>query len=108
MAAVRALCCLDILSDIFEYFAPDEYSFLVNTPEQVEYRKASRITLASAALVCKAFSDPALAVLWRVLDEIASLLRVLPNFTVHPQSLPHQQVRFYFIEYVSSCDVRIA
>ncbi|KAI0800340.1 hypothetical protein C8Q74DRAFT_406457 [Fomes fomentarius] len=43
-------------------------------------RKTRRRALASCARTCHAFLDPALDVLWRVLDDVDVVLRLLPSF----------------------------
>ena len=44
-------------------------------------RRESQKTLARAAQVCRAFSEPALDVLWRNVDNIVHLLSLLPAFS---------------------------
>ncbi|KAI0710302.1 hypothetical protein C8T65DRAFT_648496, partial [Cerioporus squamosus] len=51
-----------------------------DTPEDVKERAEVRCTLARAARVCHAFSEPALDVLWCALDNIIPLLRLIPGF----------------------------
>ncbi|KAI0352059.1 hypothetical protein OH77DRAFT_1523727 [Trametes cingulata] len=47
---------------------------------QRERRRLNQQTLGRLARVCKAFSEPALDVLWQVLDDIRTLLFTLPSF----------------------------
>ncbi len=49
-------------------------------PEDVQERIELRRTLAHAARVCQAFSEPALNALWCALDNFVPLLRLLPGF----------------------------
>ncbi|KAJ3544447.1 hypothetical protein NMY22_g2771 [Coprinellus aureogranulatus] len=65
----------DILAEICEYLAP--YDDLEADPEQVQ---AARRYLALLALTCKAFLEPALDRLWRSLDTLYPLFRILPAF----------------------------
>ena len=46
---------------------------------QNRWERTWRPILASCARVCRAFSEPATAALWRSLDDIEPLLRVLPT-----------------------------
>ena len=45
----------------------------------LDYR-AKRRTLARSARVCKAFHRPAVCVLWRRLEDLIPLFKVLPSF----------------------------
>ncbi|KAI0352051.1 hypothetical protein OH77DRAFT_832351 [Trametes cingulata] len=80
MAAARALACEDILVDVFENLAPGS-KLPVEAPSLlVAARKRRQKTLARCARVCRAFSGPALQVLWRVIDDVMHLFRILPPF----------------------------
>ena len=68
----------DILYTLFEHLAPSDGSWYEyegpaapgSPPSPQERELASRIaTLASCALVCRAFFRPAASVLWRDLDD---------------------------------------
>ncbi|KAI0753453.1 hypothetical protein C8Q80DRAFT_514040 [Daedaleopsis nitida] len=48
--------------------------------EQEEHRRELRNTLACAARSCRALSEPALAVLWKTIDDVTHLLSVFPHF----------------------------
>ena len=68
----------DIVSEVFEHLAPglsDRYS----GPWEVSDRKRTQQTLASAARVCRLWSEPALDVLWRVTDSFLYLFNLLPS-----------------------------
>lgn len=68
----RVLEMDDILSPIFEaviYPSTPYYEFHAHLE--------NKRTLARAARVCKAFSKPALSVLWRTIDDVLPLFRVL-------------------------------
>ncbi|KAH9948974.1 hypothetical protein B0H21DRAFT_197184 [Amylocystis lapponica] len=54
----RALESFDILSQVFQHVPSD-------SSQPFDRRQLNRHTLAQAVRVCKAFSDPALSVLWR-------------------------------------------
>src|SRR5262245_25567840 len=63
----------EILYDIFEYIYED-----IVDPEGTPARiSASRRTLASAARTCRAFSGPALDILWRRLPGVWPLVLVV-------------------------------
>ena len=71
----------DILPHVFEQLSPGwrEYSFEVSGLEN------SR-ALALAARTCRAFSGPALDILWRALDNVHALLRLFPSY-MHEKDL---------------------
>ena len=81
----RALLCYDVLCTIFEQLAASEelwYDFDVSTGDASSWyeRRADceqRRTLARCARVCRAFFTPAVAVLWRDLDSLAPIARVV-------------------------------
>ena len=79
--ALRVLLCRDIVVEIFEEMSPfwiEDYPH--HTETDVQRQKSWRRSLASCACVCRAFSGPALDVLWRVLDDVDVALQVLPSF----------------------------
>lgn len=59
-------------------------------------RFAERNWLAQAARVCKSFMNPALDMLWRELDDLGPLLRLLPD-------VEHTKVGFYPVKTIVSC-----
>ncbi|KAH9924897.1 uncharacterized protein B0H18DRAFT_1010658 [Fomitopsis serialis] len=69
MSVATALQDFDILCAIFEEFAVERH--------ERRQRPARRRDLARSARVCKAFTEPALRVLWRVLPGVEPLLRLL-------------------------------
>jgi len=62
----------DVLAYLFAFLEPDG---IVDRERLVEARK----DLLSASLVCSSFRDPALDCLWRFLDSLVPLLRLLPG-----------------------------
>lgn len=66
----------DILGEICEYLAPYD-----NLEIDVEQVSEARQNLAWLALTCKAFLEPALDRLWRSLDTLYPLFKILPAFT---------------------------
>ena len=79
MAMQQVIQCTDILVHIFEHMTPpwldqDAVDYYETKTERILVRQ----TLAAAARVSQAFSDPALDVLWSVLDDCDTLLRLLP------------------------------
>ncbi|KAI0692406.1 hypothetical protein C8T65DRAFT_669648, partial [Cerioporus squamosus] len=85
MAVQRALECRDILAGIFETL-PATYDEEIHTGTYEPWR----LDLASAARVCRALSEPALAVLWRSLDDVEPVFSVLPSFTRQESGLAHE------------------
>lgn len=63
----------DILEEICEYLSYEHET----EPEAI---RSSRKTLFSLALTSTAFLEPALDHLWRVLDSLFPLLKILPAF----------------------------
>ncbi|KAI0698296.1 hypothetical protein C8T65DRAFT_832235 [Cerioporus squamosus] len=84
-ATSKALSCREIIQAIFETLAPGRIrSDRACLPETRAHRRLAQRTLARAARVCRAFEDPALIVLWRVVDAIADLLAILPALSGYP------------------------
>ena len=82
-AVARALRCRDIQLEIFEqmsvpWFEDDPFNTLEYSPSVIT---PWRHTLASSARVCRAFSELALDILWRTLDDIGVLFKILPSLT---------------------------
>ncbi|KAI1788312.1 hypothetical protein LXA43DRAFT_645500 [Ganoderma leucocontextum] len=87
-AVHNALFCHEILVEILAYLSPGWFPWLRSDRdsdsrkseirEDIKTRRALQRTLASCARTCQAFSEPALAELWRVLDHYILLLRFLP------------------------------
>ncbi|KAI0753403.1 hypothetical protein C8Q80DRAFT_1151990 [Daedaleopsis nitida] len=77
--------CADVAKIIFEFLAPgrepDSTKTTFSTAEAQRYM--CRRTLASAARTCRAWSDHALDVLWRVVDDPIHLLSLFPSFSLH-------------------------
>ncbi|TFK87401.1 hypothetical protein K466DRAFT_113048 [Polyporus arcularius HHB13444] len=91
-ATLKALTCREILEAIFEVFSPgrvQQHDFALHSEAGVQRRLAQR-TLARAARVCRAFEDPALNVLWRVVDDIVDLLRILPALGGYPYTFTRE------------------
>ncbi|RPD57350.1 hypothetical protein L227DRAFT_655508 [Lentinus tigrinus ALCF2SS1-6] len=78
----RALACQDVVDHICESLAIPSY--LYQSCWKSDRYKTSKCTLARLARTCKAFSDPALRVLWRHLNHIHQLLRLLPEYVPPP------------------------
>lgn len=65
----------DILDEICEYLHDEQDN------NSTEAARTSKQNLLWVALTCKAFLEPALDRLWRSLDSLFPLLRILPSFT---------------------------
>ena len=81
MSAAHVFRCEELATEIFNHLAPGP----LRKTDTVQYRLCRRqrqTTLARAACVCRAWSDPALNVLWRVVDDIHNLLSLLPPYSV--------------------------
>ena len=81
------LFCQEILLEILGYLSPGWFPldhsdrtvyYLLNIENDLKPRRLLQKTLASCALTCHAFSDLALAELWKVLDHHVFLLKLLP------------------------------
>ncbi|KZT63430.1 hypothetical protein DAEQUDRAFT_815657 [Daedalea quercina L-15889] len=91
-----------LLEQVLEHFAPlwSESDQLRTTHADYRRARARRRTLAELACVCKAFAEIALGIIWRHLDGIDDLLRVLPSFqpcgdcSVVERITPQQWARF--------------
>ncbi|KAI9062624.1 hypothetical protein FKP32DRAFT_1677147 [Trametes sanguinea] len=88
LAAHSALSKADILYEIFGYFnyacyhgVDPETHIVARHVRSVDHKADIHRTraLARFARVCKAFSEPALAMLWRQLPELLPLFRLLPS-----------------------------
>ena len=69
----------DVLYDVFEYI----YGDIVDAKGTAASISASRRTLASAARTCRAFSVPALDILWRRLPGAWPLVRIATSTDRH-------------------------
>ena len=69
----------DILALIFSLLSPSKLSG-TGTLWTNRSRRACRKALVSSALACRILSHHALNVLWKELDDIRPLLRVLPEY----------------------------
>ncbi|EED78514.1 predicted protein [Postia placenta Mad-698-R] len=103
----KALEIIDIIREILEHLLPvkpKSYSALgirVGMPGRINAnitreQRAAIKQLARAARVCKSFRDPALDLLWKTLEDIHDLLRVLPAV--------QSKVGSQDLEYLSLCD----
>ncbi|KAI0349557.1 hypothetical protein OH77DRAFT_1431963 [Trametes cingulata] len=97
MSSHRALTCYDILYAIFEHFEDSDDSWYDYDPSTGDSRAwyarqaaaANRCTLARCARVCRAFFHPAVALLWRNLEDpsqLFALLRSAPMSSSKPQT----------------------
>ncbi len=75
----KALPCQEILLEIFEYLSPGSQDARA-LPRQKAARREAQRSLPRLARVCRAFSAPALKVLWTVTDNLIHLLSILPSF----------------------------
>ena len=83
------LACHDILATIFDYLAPGRGGFSSSCRT---FRKA----LASSALSCRVLGGHALDVLWRELDNVQPLLKLLPNYKLVGSRFVRRFVRFLY------------
>ncbi|TFK80811.1 hypothetical protein K466DRAFT_605025 [Polyporus arcularius HHB13444] len=74
------MMCQEIVENVCEFLSPS--SSLEDSYRRAD-DKGNKGALARLARTCKAFSDPALRVLWRRLDTIRNLLQLLPQYR-HP------------------------
>ena len=81
IGAPSKIVCHDILADIMSFIHPGEYPGVwCRDRDEERERKLCLRTLASAAMVCRMFSEHAQDVLWAALDDIEPLLRLLPLY----------------------------
>ncbi|KAI0657727.1 hypothetical protein C8Q70DRAFT_1000386 [Cubamyces menziesii] len=69
--------CDELATEIFSHLAPGPLS----KQDTIQYRwlrNDRQRALSRAARMCRAWSEPALDALWRVVDDVHDLLRVLP------------------------------
>jgi hypothetical protein len=69
----------DILDEICEYLRDEQDG-------SSELTKPSKQNLLWAGLTCKAFLEPALDRLWRSLESLFPLLKILPSFTLSDET----------------------
>ncbi|KAI0667119.1 hypothetical protein C8Q78DRAFT_1082620 [Trametes maxima] len=81
MASVAATVfqCQELAATIFQCFDPGPLRDADFTTDRL-HRRTNQLTLANAARVSRSWTDPALDVLWRVVDDVTSLLSLLPSF----------------------------
>ncbi|KAI1788335.1 hypothetical protein LXA43DRAFT_646381 [Ganoderma leucocontextum] len=72
--------CHDILAMIFDHLAPGRIDLHDPDRDMELLRQRCRNTLAASALAGSIISHHALNVLWRELDNVHPLLKVLPNY----------------------------
>ncbi|KAH9856728.1 hypothetical protein C2E23DRAFT_453452 [Lenzites betulinus] len=78
-AAFQVLQSPEVLKEICLQLAPGELD--TEAPYKLRTRRwLRRKTLAHLARVCRAFSDPALDVLWEVVEDVMPILSILPPF----------------------------
>ena len=70
-----ALGCHDILATIFDHLIPGRGYEVTD-----DLRDSCHRALAFSAVTCSTISHHALNALWRELDSIRPLLKILPNF----------------------------
>ncbi|KAH9829589.1 uncharacterized protein C8Q71DRAFT_843686 [Rhodofomes roseus] len=103
-APSRVLEIPHLLEQILGQFAPqwtDEPELIVMRRRDGRKARDERRTLTELACVSKGFMGPALDILWRNLDDLAALLRILPSFqlsgswyTITEDITPKQWSRF--------------
>ena len=96
-ATQHALRCQDILTEIFKHLSPGWLNEWKRDPQYAQDQKTQRQALASAARVCRAFSGPALDVLWRVLDDVQPVLWLFPTFVRSGRVIPPVCVHVTFL-----------
>ncbi|KAM5537878.1 hypothetical protein V8D89_008354 [Ganoderma adspersum] len=87
----------DILMEIFSHLQPGRCSQEDRNAAR-KRRRVCRQALLASALTCRTFSDLALDVLWRALDDIQPLLKLLPGykrpFVLKPYIAPETWKKF--------------
>lgn len=73
----QALQMNEILRMIFDFFLVDT-NYLNDSNTEREQKEMAK-TLAALAVVCRAFCDPSLDVLWRYLPGLSPILSILPT-----------------------------
>lgn len=86
----------DLISEIFEYLTIDP-RFVQSgfDPENYKKLRETRGHLLGVALVCRSFREPALDLLWRSMESIIPLLKLLPRNNLELSN--GQYVRFLLI-----------
>lgn len=88
-ATHRMLQIPHLLEEVFNHLAPETRrdscvghvsGSRASSSNSRRTEKDGHCALARSARVCKVFADPALDVLWRELDDLLVLLRILPPF----------------------------
>ncbi|EIW53999.1 uncharacterized protein TRAVEDRAFT_51733 [Trametes versicolor FP-101664 SS1] len=76
------LASRELLSLIFDHLTPPDFDHEEGLPNDWRTREYYNCihALNAAARACKTLSDPALAVLWRRVNNISDLLRILPGW----------------------------
>ncbi|TFK75511.1 hypothetical protein BDN72DRAFT_441648 [Pluteus cervinus] len=69
----------DLVHNILEYFAVDPRADWSAFPKYHEDLIASRKQLYNAALISRCFVHPALELLWRTIDSMMPLIKLLPE-----------------------------
>lgn len=83
-----------IIEEIFLQFLPDwsDDGPLAYGVDHAQRTKAQRQMLAQLARVCKSFSQLALDILWKNLDDFGCLLHVLPWYRIDVEWVHQTQV----------------
>lgn len=78
----HVLASRELLSLIFGHLTPPDFDHEEGLPNDWRTREYYNCihALNAAARACKTLSDPALAVLWRRVNNISDLLRILPGW----------------------------
>ncbi|RDB16617.1 hypothetical protein Hypma_002864 [Hypsizygus marmoreus] len=85
----------DILREIFMHLSPAAPRKILIF---VKFDALHRATLLNAALSCRSFHNPALDVLWRTMDDITNLFRILPAFYKLDEIYVKDVTRLLFIQ----------
>ncbi len=80
-ASNRVFTCPELLELILSFFSAPSLLHDIFSVELLRARRADRAILASCARVCRSFSELALDVLWRTLDDVLPLLSLFSCLT---------------------------
>ena len=81
MGFASFLGCHELLGETLNYLQPMGYpEVLIEESPEGHLRRQHRRALAACALVCRALSECAQDVLWRTLDDMLPLLKILPLY----------------------------
>lgn len=95
MAPHPVLLLDDVLREVLGYLrhSGDESVY----PMERIYASIRRRDLARAARVCRAFYEPAMATLWRILPNLKVAWTLLPSFTLIRNEDAEDDANFYYV-----------